>query len=189
LRRTGILSYQLDLPRTFFDAGVHDTFHVNSLRVYDPNKVSEVNSSTTLPETEPIDSQYEIQSILSHRKFRNRNEFLIRWVSHNPLLTAEFVEEAELRLNAKEILEEYMAKNNVISDGINNDQSSDEDNSAPPPSSSDQAQKKKRKRTTRAAAAQKDTSASKKAVACKTSKKLSIASSASRTRSKRSKPN
>ena len=189
LRRTGILSYQLDLPTAFFDAGVHDTFHVNNLRVYDPNKVSEVNSTTTLPDTEPIDSQYEIQSILSHRKFRNRNEFLIRWVGHNPLLTAEFVEEAELRLNAKEILEEYMAKNNIISDGMNNDQSSDEDNSASPPSSSDQAQIKKRKRTTRAAAAQKDTSASKKAVARKTSKKPSTASSTSRTKSKRSKPN
>ena len=149
--RTGVLSYRLKLPADVFNAGLHDVFHVKNLRKYDPNKV-DTDVSSTLPEIEARDVQYEVEEILQHKTENSINKFLVSWKGFHALTSASFVTEAELRRNASELLEEYMSLHNIESDGT---VLSDDEADSPQGSAHSPAQNRKRNKTTAAGARQK----------------------------------
>ena len=146
VKRSGLHTFELDLPQDKVDAGLHRAFHVKNLRIYDPNHM-DFDWSANLPDMERQQIQYEVDDILSHRKVGKRNEFLVSWVGHSATLSSEFVTEAELRRNASEVLESYMTKHNIKSDGFTYDEdSSDEESSAvKPPAARSQRASKRRK--------------------------------------------
>ena len=86
--------------------------------------------------------QYEIDEILQHTVENGLNKFLVSWKGFNPLTSASFVYEAELRRMASDLLEEYMSLHSITSD--NSAYSDDEDDST---QDSAITPKQKRKRT------------------------------------------
>ena len=126
IARTGVLSYKLKLPTDQINAGVHDVFHVMNLKKYNPNK-EDFDASHELPEVEAVDLEYEVERILNHRRRRDMNEFLVAWKGHSEILASTYVSEAELRRNASELLETYMLKNNIQTDGYAFDNDSDDE--------------------------------------------------------------
>jgi hypothetical protein len=85
--------------------------------------------------------EYEITKIMAHRKKYGRNEFLVHYKGFSEL-RGEFTEEAELRRNASEMLDEYMKRHHIETDGIgerdayadsSDDEAQDETSSSSPP--------------------------------------------------------
>ena len=146
VKRTGRHTFELNIPDDKVNAGLHRSFHVTNLRVYEPNHM-DFDWSATLPDMEQQQIQYEVDDILSHRRIGKRNEFLVSWVGHSATLSSEFVTEAELRRNASEVLERYMTKHNIKSDGtvIDDDSSDDEPDASKPPAARVQPASKRRK--------------------------------------------
>ena len=76
---------------------------------------------------------------MTHRKRYGRNEFLVHYKGFSEL-RGEFTEEAELRRNASDLLDEYMQRHQIDTDGYAYDDSDDESstdneqaaNSSPP---------------------------------------------------------
>ena len=147
------MTFKLKLPATKFNAGLHDNFHVRNLRLYNPNKI-DFEWSAELPDMEQQQIQYEIDDILDHRTVHKRNEFLVSWKDHDPMLSAEYVTEAELRRDALEVLETYMSKHGIESDGFapDEDSSDDEFDSDKAPADRSQPASKRRKTQKPAAA-------------------------------------
>ena len=54
---------------------------------------------------------------MAHRKRYGRNEFLVHYKGFSEF-RGEFTEEAELRRNASELLDEYMKRYNIKTDGF-----------------------------------------------------------------------
>ena len=78
---------------------------------------------------------------MAHRKRYGRNEFLVHYKGFSEL-RGEYTEEAELRRNASELLDEYMKRHHIVTDGYrfddidyadsSNDENEDATNSSPP---------------------------------------------------------
>ena len=113
--RTGVLSYRVKLSKDVVNNGLHDVFHVKNIRRYEPNK-ADFDWSSTLPEVERNEQQYEVEEILQHKYEKGINKFLVSWKGYDSLTSASFVTEAELRRNASEMLEEYMSKHRIATD-------------------------------------------------------------------------
>eukprot|EP01043_Picozoa_sp_COSAG02_P036036 COSAG02_NODE_2617_length_8409_cov_2.491697_1_plen_62_part_10 len=54
---------------------------------------------------------------MAHRKRYGRNEFLVHYKGFSEL-RGEFTEEAELRRNASELLDDYMKRYSIKTDGF-----------------------------------------------------------------------
>lgn len=59
---------------------------------------------------------------MAHRQRYGRNEFLVHYKGFSEL-RGEYTEEAELRRNASELLDEYMKRHKIVTDGYRYDDS------------------------------------------------------------------
>ena len=74
-------TYKLRLPQEY---RIHPTFHARLLKLAfenDPLLFSE-RHVTPPPPIDADDGQWEVESLLDHRKYRRQNQFLVRWVGY-----------------------------------------------------------------------------------------------------------
>ena len=157
-KQCGPNSFKLRLPQEKVDSGLHPVFHAKNLKASPPDPSYE-GKFFDIPDSQIADQEYEISKIMAHRKRYGRNEFLVHYKGFSEL-RGEYTEEAELRRNAAEMLDEYMIRHNIESDGYKFDDenyadSSDDENveadSSPPRKreKSEKPAKKSPKRSTR----------------------------------------
>ena len=103
------------------DSGLHPVFHTKNLKASAPDPSYE-GKFFNIPDSEIADQEYEIQKIMAHRKRYGRNEFLVHYKGFSEL-RGEFTEEAELRRNASDLLDEYMQRHQIVTDGYAYDDS------------------------------------------------------------------
>ena len=121
LEQCGPNSFKLKLPQEKIDSGLHPVFHTKNLKASAPDPSYE-GKFFNIPDSEIADQEYEIQKIMAHRKRYGRNEFLVHYKGFSEL-RGEFTEEAELRRNASELLDEYMQRHQIVTDGYAYDDS------------------------------------------------------------------
>jgi hypothetical protein len=109
-------SFKLKLPQEKIGSGLHPVFHTKNLKSHAPDPSYE-GKFYELPDSQIADQEYEITKIMAHRKKYGRNEFLVHYKGFSEL-RGEFTEEAELRRNASELLDEYMKRYNIKTDGF-----------------------------------------------------------------------
>ncbi|THH18245.1 hypothetical protein EUX98_g8992 [Antrodiella citrinella] len=104
----GPLTYRLKLPPMW---KIHDVFHASLLTPYRENDTHGPNFLMPPPDIVDGEEEWEVEAILNHRKFRGKQQYLIKWkdfpTSHN---TWELM--AHLG-NAKEQIEEYKKKHRI----------------------------------------------------------------------------
>ena len=127
LEQCGPNSFKLKLPQDKIASGLHPVFHVKNLKTSAPDPSYE-GKFFNIPDSEIADQEYEIQKIMSHRKRYGRNEFLVHYKGFSEL-RGEFTEEAELRRNASDLLDEYMKRHQIVTDGYKYDDSEYESSS------------------------------------------------------------
>lgn len=138
LEQCGPNSFKLKLPQEKIDSGLHPVFHTKNLKASAPDPSYE-GKFFNIPDSEIADQEYEIQKIMAHRRRYGRNEFLVHYKGFSEL-RGEFTEEAELRRNASDLLDEYMQRHQIDTDGYAYDDSDNESstddtnatNSSPP---------------------------------------------------------
>ncbi|GJP33003.1 hypothetical protein CLOM_g17581 [Closterium sp. NIES-68] len=107
------VTFPLHLPATW---KIHNAFHVQLLKPYkDPNTVFTGHQPPppllVLVRDEP---EYEVESVLAHRRRRNSNvELLIRWKGYDPSKDS-WVSESDMD-NARRPLRDYLVKQGVTS--------------------------------------------------------------------------
>lgn len=109
-------SFRLKLPQEKIDSGLHPVFHTKNLKASAPDPTYE-GKFIDIPDSAIAETEYEITKIMAHRKKYGRNEFLVHYKGFSEL-RGEFTEEAELRRNASEMLDEYMKRHHIETDGI-----------------------------------------------------------------------
>jgi hypothetical protein len=133
-------SFRLKLPQEKIDSGLHPVFHTKNLKASAPDSSYE-GKFVDIPDSAIAEMEYEITKIMAHRKKYGRNEFLVHYKGFSEL-RGEFTEEAELRRNASEMLDEYMKRHHIETDGIgerdayadsSDDEAQDETSSSSPP--------------------------------------------------------
>ena len=153
-------SFRLELPQEKIDSGLHPVFHTKNLKAYAPDPSYE-GKFFDIPDSEIADQEWEITKIMTHRKRYGRNEFLVHYKGFSEL-RGEYTEEAELRRNASGLLNEYMKRHNIKTDGYRIDDSeyadsSDSDVDDTPHSSPPRERKRSARTTNRQTTAPKST--------------------------------
>ncbi len=74
-------TYKLRLPREY---KIHPTFHARLLKPAFENNplLFSERHVTPPPPIDADDGQWEVESVLDHRKYRRQNQFLVRWVGY-----------------------------------------------------------------------------------------------------------
>lgn len=121
LEQCGPNSFRLKLPQEKIDSGLHPVFHTKNLKSSAPSPYHE-GRFIDIPDSGIADQEYEITKIMAHRQRYGRNEFLVHYKGFSEL-RGEYTEEAELRRNASELLDEYMKRHKIVTDGYRYDDS------------------------------------------------------------------
>ena len=99
----GPTTVQLDLPRTW---RIHPVFHTSLLRPYHTTKEHGPNYVTPPPDLVDTQEEYEVESIINHRKpARGGLQYLVTW-RNAPPHENQWLRESALR-NASTILRAY----------------------------------------------------------------------------------
>jgi Chromo (CHRromatin Organisation MOdifier) domain len=107
-RVIGKRTYQLKLP---FQWKKHPVFDATLLTPYHETDEHGPNYIKPPPDLIEGEEQYEVETIIQHRRKGNRNEFLIKWKGYG---SNENTWEPEANLsNSEEILEEYKKTHQV----------------------------------------------------------------------------
>src|SRR5579859_4787953 len=98
-------TYTLQLPLEY---KIHPTFHARLLKpAVDNDPELFPNREVTLPPPIDIeDNQWEVQELRDHRKHRNQNQYLVRWVGY-PKFPDSWIPERDVN---KELISEYRQK-------------------------------------------------------------------------------
>jgi hypothetical protein len=96
------ISYRLDLPSKW---RIHPVFHATELSTYKETEVHSPNFTFPSPDLIDGEEEFEIEAIISHRKLRNKLQYLISWKGY-PSSDNSWLPEKDLT-NAKEILKTY----------------------------------------------------------------------------------
>jgi hypothetical protein len=102
------VSFRLELPPSL---KIHDVFHVDRFRKYIPSPESLGRRTPARPPPDIVNDveEYEVETILEHRKNRNRQEFLVKWKGY-PREDSTWEAESSLT-HCPRILRVYKAKN------------------------------------------------------------------------------
>jgi transposase InsO family protein len=102
------LTYRLDLPKTW---RIHPVIHITLLSPYRDNEIHGENFTQPPPDLIEGQPEYEVESILSHRRHGRKYAYLIKWKGY---ATAENTWEPESNLNnAKESLTVYKLRHRL----------------------------------------------------------------------------
>jgi len=76
-------AYKLELPESL--KNLHHTFHVSLLKRYHPD-----TSTRQIPPPAPLEfeygtTEYEIESLLGHRRYRNQRKYLVKWRGYDDI--------------------------------------------------------------------------------------------------------
>jgi hypothetical protein len=96
------ITYVLNLPKTW---KIHSTFHASELSSYQETEVHGPNFHEPPPDVIDNEEEFEIESILSHKKTQGYYQYLISWLGY-PSSENTWLPEKAL-INAKEILKCY----------------------------------------------------------------------------------
>src|SRR5579864_9403055 len=77
----GNTSYQLDLPETW---KIHPVFHGSLLTPYKETKIHGPNFLEPPPEITEEEPEWEVETILQERKYRNTRQYLVQWKGYAP---------------------------------------------------------------------------------------------------------
>ena len=101
------VTFRVELPPTM---KIHDVFHVDRFRHYQPSPEALGQRAPAKPEPEIIDGEeeYEAEEILEDKQRNNRREYLILWKGY-PREDATWEPESNLT-NCKDLLREYKRK-------------------------------------------------------------------------------
>ena len=98
--------YRLDLPSS---VKIHNVFHVSLLKsftdlnTFQPDRVSASQPPPLLQEDQ---EEFEVERIISHRKWRGQKQFLVHWLGYGD---SEWTWIGEGHLgNARDLVEDYM---------------------------------------------------------------------------------
>ena len=80
LERTGELTYRLDLPPSMRQ---HPTFHVDRLSPWSGNTVNGFSPPPPPPDHIDDIDEYEVETILDSRKYRNQYQYLVKWKGYD----------------------------------------------------------------------------------------------------------
>ena len=108
IEKVGNVAYKLKLPQSLLDKNVHDVFNVNKLHKYNPRQIIYKDGNELLPPgPELIEGEYEweVESIVGKRKYRNTNMYLVHWKGWNRYHDSWELE-SEL-VNAKDAIDLY----------------------------------------------------------------------------------
>jgi hypothetical protein len=78
--RTGELTYRLNLPPSMHQ---HPVFHVDRLSPWNGNDVNGFNVPPPPPVQVEDELEYEVESILDSRKYRNQHQYLVKWKGYD----------------------------------------------------------------------------------------------------------
>lgn len=98
----GPLTYRLDLPKSWKIANV---FHAILLRPYTETEVHGPNYTNPPPDVIDNIQEYEVEAIISHKRFRGKIRYLVKWKGY-PTSENSYQYSTDLK-NAKDILDEY----------------------------------------------------------------------------------
>ena len=103
------LVYRLELPPQW---KIHDVFHASLLTPF--HETQEHGPSFTQPPPDVIggEEEYEIEAILRHKGKGERIQFLVKWLGY-PDSENQWLPLRELKRNARELLDEYRARNKL----------------------------------------------------------------------------
>ena len=80
LERTGELTYRLRLPPSMHQ---HPVFHVDRLSPWSGNSVNGFDPPPPPPVEIDDELEYEVESILDSRKYRNQYQYLVKWKGYD----------------------------------------------------------------------------------------------------------
>src|ERR1700680_3632287 len=80
LERTGDLTYRLQLPSYMHQ---HPVFHVDRLSPWKGNNVNGQQPPPPAPVQIDEELEYEVETILDSRKFRNQYQYLVKWKGYD----------------------------------------------------------------------------------------------------------
>lgn len=105
LEKVNPVTFRLDLPAVMHRRGLHNAFHVSTLRPYQADAMF----SRTLPPAPAVElsdgtQEYEVERIVRHRRRGNRIEYLVKWLGYpdheNTWQTSEDLANAQQCLSA-----------------------------------------------------------------------------------------
>ncbi len=99
------ITFRLDLPTPWLLRRIHNVFHARLLRKYTFPETGQ--SSALTPVDTPDGKEYEVESIIRHRKFRGRKQYLVKWKGY-PDNDSTWQSKSDLK-NSAEILQQYQA--------------------------------------------------------------------------------
>jgi len=74
-------AYKLELPESL--KNLHHTFHVSLLKRYHPDTSTKQKSPPAPLDFEDGTREYEIESLLGHRRYRNQRQYLVKWKGYD----------------------------------------------------------------------------------------------------------
>jgi len=106
-------SYQLDLPPMW---KIHPVFHANLLTPYKETETHGPNFLEPPPDIIEGEPEWEVEQIISERRYRNKKQFLIRWKDYSPAHDS-WTDEADI--HAPELIKQYYEASQNISQPSN----------------------------------------------------------------------
>ena len=104
-RKISATTYALKLPSQW---RIHPVFHASLLMPYKETPIHGANFPEPPPDLIEGEQEWEVEQILSARRYRNQPQFLIKWKGYSD---AHNSWEPEGNLNATELIQEYYERN------------------------------------------------------------------------------
>ena len=101
------VTFRLDLSKPMLKRGVHNAFHVNLFRPFVPDEFDRHPKPPPPLQFEDSHKEFEVESILSHRKYRGQSQYLVKWKGY-PDHENTWLYTKDLK-NCQELLQEYNA--------------------------------------------------------------------------------
>ena len=105
----GKWTYRLTLPHQW---KIHDVFHASLLSPYKETEVHGPNYTNPPPDLVDGNEEYEVETILAHRKHRNQNQYLVKWKGYASADNT-WEPEAHLMPNSTDTLLRYKLQHNL----------------------------------------------------------------------------